>query len=316
MLLVGWVLGFAAVAGEPRAPTATPRLENPTPGIARNLRKPRGADARTSATLEQFTALPGECAPLPRPLSGPPPFHAGEQLRYDIDVIGVRAGQMSFEVLKGVTGATETSVRVRAESNTFFDKVRRVKAEAVANLRARDLHPITFQEDLSEGGVNRTAKIAFPPPGGKQIELEWRTKANGSTATTGSSRHGVVGDALDYVSAMYLLRALPLKVGAAFCFDSYAMRRMWRVVGKVEAREHLSTPVGEFQAFRLRGVATRPGSGPLASRQVHIWISDDAQRIPLVAVGIIDLGPVRATISGVQRPDFRPDLAPEKPLEW
>jgi hypothetical protein len=313
MPLAGWVLALAAVAAEPTAaPSTSPRLEHPASGAARGQRpKPHGPDPRPSSATEQFTALAGECAPLPRPLSGPPPFPAGELLRYDIDVVGVRAGRMSFEVLQGAKGAAETSVRVRAESNTFFDKFRKVKAEAVANLRARDLHPSTFREDLSEGGVNRIAKVAFPPPGGKQVELEWRT-----ATTVTLSRHGVVGDALDYVSAMYLFRALPLKVGAPFCFDAYAMKRMWRVVGKVEAREHLSTPVGEFQAFHLRGVATRAGSGPLASRQVHIWISDDAQRLPLAAVGVIDLGPVRATLSGVQRPDFKTEIAPDKPLEW
>jgi hypothetical protein len=158
--------------------------------------------------------------------------------------------------------------------------------------------------------VQRLVKVSFPPAGGKHFDLEWR-----SSTHVFESRHGIVGDAVDYVSGMYLFRTLPLKVGAPFCFETYAMKRVWRVVGKVEAKEAVSTPAGEFQAYHLSGIATRAGPGTM-TREVHVWISDDARRLPLAAVGVIDLGPVRATLAGVQRPDLRTPASAGKPLEW
>lgn len=129
------------------------------------------------------------------------------------------------------------------------------------------------------------------------------------------SRHGVVGDAVDYVGGIYLFRALPLKVGEAFCFETYALKRMWRVAGEVESREQVSTPAGEFTTLHLKGVATRSGPGPLNTREVHVWVTDDARRIPVAALGVIDLGAVRATLTGAERPDAH--VGPQgKALEW
>jgi hypothetical protein len=306
MLRAGWVLALAAAA-------------EPFPAVlGAAVEPPRGQHAKAPGSaapsgIELFAAMPGECAPLAAPVAGPPPFFAGEILQYDVDVVGVRAGRMSLEVLPNAGRGQDLSVRARAESNTFFDKVRKVKAEIVSSLRSKDLRPGAFREDLSEGGINRIAKVTFPAgpvKGARYVEVEVRTSAGVSL-----SRHEVAGDAVDYVGGMYLFRALPLKIGESFCFETYALKRIWRVVGKVEGREQVSTPAGEFSTFHLKGVATRSGSGPLSTREVHLWITDDARRIPVAAVGVIDLGAVRATLYGAQRPDFHLG-PPGKPLEW
>lgn len=155
MVWAGWVLALAVAAAGPVAPGFG------APGAL----EARGSRARTQAPpgAELVPAQPGECAPLKKPLAGPPPFFPGEVLRYDIDVVGVRAGRMSFEVLPSAGMGQDLSVRVRAESNTFFDKIRRVKAEVVTQLRPKDLRPSAFREELSEGGVDRIAKVTFPP---------------------------------------------------------------------------------------------------------------------------------------------------------
>ena len=60
-------------------------------------------------------------------------------------------------------------------------------------------------------------------------------------------------------------------------FDVYGIRRMWRVWGTVAPREHVSLPVGEFDAWHLAGQAARLDI-PQARREVHVWISDDVRR--------------------------------------
>ncbi len=253
----------------------------------------------------------GACAMLPKPRSGPHPFSSGELLGYDIDVMGVRAGTMSFEVLPAVgRGAkAELPVRVRAESNTFFNKVRKVKAELISYLRAKDLRPDRFHEELHEDNRHRIGDVGFKRDK-KVVQIAWR-----SGQRTGSARNEIRADALDYIGAIYLFRAIPLSIGQTFCFDVYAMRRMWRLEGKVEAREHVSTPAGEFDTFHISGLATRIGGSKL-SREVHVWISDDEMRLPIAAMGVIDLGPVRAVISDVARPDFKSAAARPGKMEW
>jgi hypothetical protein len=50
---------------------------------------------------------------------------------------------------------------------------------------------------------------------------------------------------------------------------------------------------------------------------VHVWISDDERRLPLAALGMIDLGAVRATLKGVSRPGEKNTRAENKGnLKW
>ncbi len=264
------------------------------------------ASALNAGDLHAAEKAPsGTCAALPRIRSGPLPFPAGESLSYDVDVMGARAGKMTFDVLPTVgRGATaEVPVRVRAESNAFFTKVRKVKGEVTSHLRVKDLRPSQFQEDMLEGTMVRTASVKF---GERAAEASWK-----NNDAKGAARFAYPIEALDYVGAIYAFRAIPLKVGQPFCFEAYAMRRMWRIEGKVETREHVSIPAGEFDAYHLVGMAT---AGSL-KREVHVWISDDAQRLPLAAVGVIDLGPVRATLLEVQRPDLKAKSA-RAAMQW
>ncbi len=247
------------------------------------------------------------CAPLPKPRSGLLPFAGGESLTYDVDVMGARAGQMTFAVRPWPRNAAEIPIRVKAESNTFFNKMRRIRGEVVSFLRARDLRPNRFHEDLEEGALTRVADAIFTD---KKAEVSWRS--NQPSRPQGTNRFATSGEGFDYVGAIYLFRAIPMKVGQSFCFDAYATKRMWRVEGKVEAREHVSVPAGEFDAFHLSGVATTPGMKP---REIHVWISDDAQRLPIAALGVLDLGPVRAQLVELIRPDMKAAAGREK-MEW
>ncbi len=273
---------------------------------------PEGAKPATTSSVPLKAAPAGQCVALPRTRSGAPPFAPGEQLVYDIDVVGVRAGKMTFEVLQkiGRGSSAEYPVRVRAQSNTFFDKVRKVNAEIVTNLRARDLSPSRFHEDLTEGPISRTADVVFSDTD-KTVDITWQSK-NGAK---GHHRHKYQQDALDYVGGIFKFRALNLKVGQEVCFEAYAMRRLWRVTGMVEAREQITTPAGVFNAFHFKGKAVRLGGSKL-EREFHIWISDDERRLPVAAMGIIDLGPVRATLTDVVRSDFKTAGAKPGSMSW
>jgi hypothetical protein len=252
--------------------------------------------------------LPACSAPLPKPRAGPVPWPTGEKLTYDIDVMGATAGRMTFDVLPaaGKAASAEIPVHVSAESNTFFNKVRKVKGEVTSWLRPRDLHPSHFHEDLAENAMTRAADVVF---GDRSADIAWRS----NNSTQGNTHPPTGPDALDYVGGIYLFRSIPLRVGQPFCFDVYGIKRMWRLEGKVEAREHVSLPAGEFDAYHLSGIATSlTGNG---KREVHVWISDDARHLPLAAVGVIDLGPVRAQLVEITRPDLKSATA--KPnLEW
>jgi hypothetical protein len=123
-------------------------------------------------------------------------------------------------------------------------------------------------------------------------------------------------DISDVAGAIYLMRQLNLTEGQRVCFDVYGIRAIWRVWGDVAPREHVSLPVGEFEALHLAGQAARLDR-PELRRQVHVWLSDDKRRLPLAALGTLDFGAVRATLTSFTRPgDKRAKAENKANLKW
>lgn len=263
-------------------------------------------------------------APVPPPGASLPPdarcpalpavrppfaFSPGEMLEYDLDALGMGAGKLRVAVAPLEDGALP--ILVEATTNTLFSKIRRVVGGTRSDLDPRTLRPLRYLEEATEDGVHKKARVRFHPQE-RAADLEWTW---GTRSGHWSLRHGPEG--LDAAGAIFLLRALPWKTGARTCFDVYSIRRIWRVVGQVEAREHVSLPLGEFEAWHLSGVAIL-ADDPRRRRELHLWVSDDRRRLPLVAVGTIDLGAVRATLTAVTRAGEKSARAqdPVRTLKW
>jgi hypothetical protein len=229
---------------------------------------------------------------LPQPRS-PMAFAPGEMLDFDLDAMGATAGKMTMQVQKKQDGVLP--VQIKVQTNSFFSKVRRVDATAVSYLHPKTLRSSRYTEDATENEVHRTVEVAFNP-NRRSVRVDYTLKGK-----KGHNDLTYEHDGLDVAGAIYMLRQLPLKEGMSVCFDVYGVRRMWRMAGTVLKREHVSMPLGEFEAWHLSGTAVRLDK-PSQSREVHVWISDDARRLPLAAVGSIDLGAVRATLTSFSRP--------------
>lgn len=226
------------------------------------------------------------------PVMKPPPFSPGELLEYDIDALGAKAGSMVMRVLPPRPDGHLT-IEISVETNAFFSKVRRVKGTGTSTLDPKTLRPLHYLEDSRENDLHRVADVTFL----KGHVAKLTSTIQGET-TSVELKWG--NDIADLTGALFLLRSLPLRAGQSLCFDVYAIRRIWRVWGKVLPREHVSLPLGEFEAWHLAGDAARLDS-PDQRREIHVWVSDDARRLPLGALGSIDLGAVRATLKAFER---------------
>ena len=264
------------------------------------------------ATLASAPAVPPAlptdeaCRPLPTPVS-PFSFFQGELLEFDIDALGAVAGQMRMRTLSTRKG--EVPVEITVQTNTFFSKVRRVKGLAQSFLHRQTLRPARYLEKTVENEVPKSAQVVFLPD--KSVQLKYTVAQKSGERTLRYANEG-----LDVAGAIYLMRQLPLEENLPLCFDAYAIRRMWRVVGRVLGKEKVSLPLGEFDAWHIAGEAVRLDE-LTSRREVHVWISADGRRLPLAAVGMIDLGAVRATLKAVHRPGDKSWRAQGKEtLKW
>ncbi len=106
------------------------------------------ASAAPARADEQVLPVPRDAVCGPLPAITAIHFAPGEELDYDIDVLGANAARM--ELLALPREKAVQPLRVRVKTNTFFNKVRKVKAEAKSYLDPRDLHPNRYFEDAME----------------------------------------------------------------------------------------------------------------------------------------------------------------------
>ncbi len=292
-LLLTTVLTAGALASPPPPPPSgktAAGATSPTPGKPKT---PFPSDA--------------ECVAL-GPVTSPLPFGPGEVLDFDIDALGAKAGTMTMRTLPLRDGVLplETSVA----TNTFFSKVRRVVGVAKSDLSPSTLRSQRYFEDAKENDTHRVADVRF---GGKKT-VKMVSTIDGHTYQPVLLPFG--NDVTDVGGAVHLLRALPLREGQRLCVDVYGIRRIWRVWGTVQPKEQVSMPIGQFEAFHLAGEAARLDL-PDARREVHVWVSADERRLPLAALGMIDLGAVRATLKAFSRPGEKSVRAENKAnIKW
>lgn len=259
--------------------------------------KPPPPARRDAAPTAQFkkpkTPFPtdAECVAM-GPAMSPLPFTPGEVLQYDLDAMGARAGVMSITTLPLREGVLPIEISV--ETNTFFSKVRKVKAVARTEVSPKTVRSQRYFEDAWENDQHRIADVTM-----KNRVATLTNTINGRTYPPVRLPYG--NDMSDVAGAVHLLRSIPVKEGQRLCFDVYGIRRVWRVWGTVQPREHVSLPLGEFETWHLQGEAA-PLNLPDARREVHVWVSDDAKRLPLAALGVMEFGAVRATLNGYSRP--------------
>jgi len=168
-------------------------------------------------------------------------------------------------------------------------------AVAFSWVDARTLLPERYREEADEDGVHKVSDTRLSPPG-PTIDMSF--DIGGRTSAGRSPREGTV---LDAVSAVYALRAAPLAPGDRLCFDLLGRGRVWRVTGTVASKvEKLDTVAGKLETLRIdarASLADRPLDPP---REMHAWFSTDARRLFVAAVGDIDLGPIKVTLTGLR----------------
>ncbi|NTX04069.1 DUF3108 domain-containing protein [Myxococcus sp. CA051A] len=299
-LLAAWLMlssGGTAWAQLPDTEADKPEADKP-------------AEASAAATPEEPPITVEPCAQALPALRMPLAFMPGEVLEFDLDAMGAQAGKMTLRVQKQQDG--QIPVLAEAQTNSFFSKVRRVRGSATTWLHPKTLRPKRYVEDATENEMRRKVEVAFTHKD-RAIKVDYQI----GQRAKGQYNYTYDKDGLDVAGSIYLLRQLPLEENMSVCFDVYGVRRLWRMQGQVLKKEQVTTPLGQFTAWHLQGTAVRLDR-PKQKREVHVWLSDDARRLPLAAVGTLDLGAVRATLTSVSRPgEKRQEAGPGKEeMKW
>lgn len=285
-------LSSAAAAAAPAVP-------------AQSAQATGAAVAATQAGVQAVQqAAPRGPGPGGAPVAACPPgvglqaaqFTPGEALTYSLDLLGAEIGTMEVRLglpPRAEKGRAALEIRSRARASSFVStNVSRLAGEASMLLGAR-MEPLRYHEEVDDDNLHRQQTVEFPPRDGQLLVKATR---DGEPEPISLATDP---DARDLLSTYYLLRAQPLTAGSTMCAEVYAGRRLWRVDGTVGGKETIETPIGKVAAIRIDAHAVR-FDDPGVTRSAHIWVTDDARRLPVVALADVKGRVVRAQLTKVE----------------
>jgi len=228
-------------------------------------------------------------------------FGRGERIEYrvfyDSFLTGnVTAGIASLEIQKEDKIIANRSTmhvvglgRTRGIFNLFFKVVNRYETY----IDEKAIAPLLFIRRINEGGYVKNQDVTFN---------QFTNKAISNTATV-----DVVEYVQDIISAFYYARTMDaenLKIGDEIPINFFLDDSVYVTKIIFEGRENVNTRMGTFRCLRFKPMVL---TGTIFSQPypMTLWISDDKNKIPILAESGILVGSVKFELikySGLRNP--------------
>lgn len=206
------------------------------------------------------------------------PFKVGETLTYDVSwSTFVTAGTATMTVKEKKASFNSTAYYIVAEGKPtpLVGKLYTLYYKMDTLLDSYTLLPQRGSLYSEEGSHHRFRITEFDRKSSKAL-FEYQTGA--APIKTGFPVSPVVQDAL---SAIYVLRAIPLRPGDRMTMPVADNGTNFKVQVDVgAATERVRTPLGEMPAWRVRP-SIFDDKGKPVGRNIAVWVSDDQRRLPL-----------------------------------
>jgi Protein of unknown function (DUF3108) len=254
-----------------------------------------GADAATAPQSPAAAAVPQQ-AELG--------LHPGETMAFEVQLAGVLVGEAQLAVgeIGSIDGRRAIVVKSRAATAGAAALVKKIVDEATTVIDADTGAAISVETNVEMGDKKTTASATFQPA---FAEVKWQRSEDKQpntfrVATNGNKLH-------DAHSAMAQLRGWKAAPGTVRTVHVIGGRRVWRVDVKYVGEETIGTATGNRRAVVFEGVSFRARRDLQAetnkpARKFRVWLSDDADRVPLKVVASTELGEVVMELTEYARP--------------
>lgn len=229
-------------------------------------------------------------------------FVAGEQLEYRLHYGIINAGTAKLEVrpLDHKIGGREVYHIVgTGKTKGAFDWVFKVRDTYETFLDVDGVFPWMFKRDVNEGGYKINQKYTF---------AQAKNKVDNGEGKSFEAPHGVQ----DMLSAFYYARSIDYskaKKGEIFTIWSFVDDEIWPLKIRFLGRDEIKVSGDKYKALKFCPVVQE---GRLFENEedVAVWISDDGNKIPLLAQGKVLIGSVKMELTkakGLANPSARID---------
>jgi hypothetical protein len=219
------------------------------------------------------------------------PFKVGETLSWDVSWSSyLTAGTAVATVKEKKPSFNSTAYYIVAEGRPtpLLSKLYSIYYKMDTLLDSYTLLPQRGSVYTEEGKRHRFKTTQFDRAG-RKVFFEYKSD---TTAKADFPTSAVTQDAL---SAIYVLRAIPLKAGDRMTMPVSDNGVNYKVQFDVGALESLKTPLGVQSAWRVR-LSVFDDANKAIGKNVAIWMSDDARRLPLKLQADLPVGSFNLTL--------------------
>jgi hypothetical protein len=219
------------------------------------------------------------------------PFAVGETLTYDV-------GWSNFLV------AGSAVMRVTEKRPSFGSIAYAVMADGRPLPMIARLYPLYYKmESLIDAATGLSQWSALYMEEGTQKHLtstrfdRAARRANYAITNQPASSQSVAipGTAQDGLSMIYALRSRALEAGDRFTAAIVDEGSLYSAEFTTEGPERVSVPLGERDAWKVR-VRIRDAQGQDVGRNIALWISTDARRLPMKIEAELPVGTFALTL--------------------
>jgi Protein of unknown function (DUF3108) len=224
---------------------------------------------------------------IPRYSRGPIPFRPGEQLIYQASWIGIPAAGGRVTLHDDATDPALLSGEIWISTNRLTDKLYRMR-DYLREDFTYSLKPTKLYIRQQEARRRDTFNVSFD-----HRDHLVRLVKHGPRGS--QTREFLSNNPSGPISGSLMALTQPLKVGDSLCFDAFSGTTRYVFKLDVVRRERISTPLGEFDAFRISPSVQYLSNGKISDK-VHdttLWVSADERRLPLRVEAAVFIGSVR-----------------------
>ncbi|MGH9395437.1 MAG: DUF3108 domain-containing protein [Terriglobia bacterium] len=247
-----------------------------------------------SLAFAQNSAAPASLHALPA--SSPLPFGPGETLTYNVTWSIFPAGQVVASLKQIGAGAEDAyQIDTLARSDGFVSLLFKIDNTYHSVFDPRTLCSRQINKTINEGGRHKQTHIVFDSA--KRMAVLDERDMGKPNHPLKHTENAIPACVEDIVTAFYDLRRQPMQVGGKIHLPINDGSKTHEVIVDVQAREQVQTPIGRRYAFRLEPRAL----GDLYKKKgrLLIWISDDAERLPLRIKAIMLIGTITGNLESV-----------------
>ena len=226
-------------------------------------------------------------------VSQPLPFKIGETLIYEVNfsklIIAGTIGELKLSVSRPTESSSSSSsgpemleLRAEAVSKGFFPALFgvKVKDRYISLVNQTDFGVHASTKLLDEGKIRREQKSVVNREAGRVTYIDRDlTKGTGEPKVKEKPSPKWVQDLL---SSLYFVRTQPLKEGDLIPIPVSDGGEVYNIEVVAGKREEIKTAAGKFKVIQLNAKVF-DGRYIRRSGEMLVWVTDDAQRIPVRA---------------------------------